>query len=158
MDAQTGDRLVVQSRRVGTAAQTGEIMEVLGSGAGQHYRVRWSDGREAVVYPGSDAVIERATGTAAPAAAAPATETHTVTIRLDLEEDTDQCRAVATLRTSSGTFTGEGRARRNPADPVVPMIGEELAVARSLASLSARLEQAAAKAIATRESRPLHLV
>ena len=49
---------------MGTPAQTGEIIEVMGGGTAQHYRVRWSDGREAVVYPGSDAVIEQAAATA----------------------------------------------------------------------------------------------
>ena len=48
MEAKVGDRLVVNSRHVGQPAQTGEITEIIGIG-GQHFRVRWSDGRESVV-------------------------------------------------------------------------------------------------------------
>jgi Domain of unknown function (DUF1918) len=38
-------------------AETGEILEVLGSGEHEHYRVQWEDGHESVFTPGSDAVI-----------------------------------------------------------------------------------------------------
>lgn len=154
MDAQVGDRLVVNSRHVGTPAQTGEIVEIIGSGSGEHYRVRWNDGRESIVFPGTDTSVERVTAGGEPSGL----ETRTVTIQLRLEEDSDHCEAVATMTTSTATFTGSGRARRNPADPVVPMIAEELAIARSLADLAAKLEEAANQAIAAGETRPLHLV
>jgi hypothetical protein len=154
MDAQVGDRLVVNSRHVGQPAHTGEIVEVIGSGGEEHYRVRWTDGRETVVFPGTDTRVERVTSGGDPAAL----ETRTVTIQLRLEEDSDNCEAVATMSTSTATFTGSGRARRNPADPVVPMIAEELAIARSLGDLAAKLEAAAGEAIAAGESRRLHLV
>ena len=152
MEAKVGDRLVVNSRHVGQPAQTGEITEIIGIG-GQHFRVRWSDGRESVVFPGSDATIEPKDGDAGPSG-----ETRTVSIDLRLVEDSKHCEATATMRTSAETFTGLGRARRHPQDPVVPMIGEELAVARSLADLAAKLEAAASQAIRDRETQPLHLV
>ncbi|NKZ03763.1 DUF1876 domain-containing protein [Actinomadura latina] len=44
--------------------------------------------------------------------------------------------------------TGDGRARRNPVDPEVAEIGDELAVARALADLAGRLHGAADKDIA----------
>jgi hypothetical protein len=51
-----GDRLVVESERVGRAAREGEILEVLRSGAEVHYRVRWNDGHESTLYPGAGSV------------------------------------------------------------------------------------------------------
>ncbi|GGM60812.1 hypothetical protein GCM10010106_03380 [Thermopolyspora flexuosa] len=54
---------------------------------------------------------------------------------------------------------GVGQARRNPADPMVHEIGDELAVARALADLASKLLTAAssdvAKATGSRE--PVHL-
>lgn len=154
MDAHVGDRLVIQSRRVGQPPRAGEIIDIVSSGPGGiRCRVRWDDGHESLVVPGTDAVVTEAT-----VDGETARETRTVTIDLHLEEDNETCEAVVTIHTSIGTFSGSGRARRNPKDPVVPMIGEELAVARSLADLGAKLEEAANRAIASHESRPLHLI
>lgn len=154
MDAHVGDRLIVHSRRVGQPAREGVIIEVISSViGGTRCRVRWRDGRESVVYPGLDAVVA-ATREDRPAGH----ETRTVTIDLRVEEDNEHCEATATMPTSAGTFAGSGRARRNPVDPIVPMIGEELAIARSLADLAAKLEDAANRAIASHESRALHLI
>lgn len=151
MDVHVGDRLIVHSRRVGQPPREGEIIEVISSG--RRCRVRWGDGHESIVSPGTDAVV------------AGASEDHdgglrtrTVTINLRVEEDSEHCDATATMRTSVGNFAGAGRARRNPVDPVVPLIGEELAIARSLADLAAKLEDAANRAIVSHESRPLHLI
>ena len=46
-----GDRVVVESERVGQAAREGEIVEVLGSASEVHYRVRWQDGHESIFFP-----------------------------------------------------------------------------------------------------------
>lgn len=46
-----GDRMSVESERVGESAREGEIVEVLGKGEGLHYRVRWEDGHESTFYP-----------------------------------------------------------------------------------------------------------
>jgi hypothetical protein len=51
--------ITVSAHRVGEHARTGEILEILGEPEHEHYRVRWEDGREAVVAPSSDAVIRR---------------------------------------------------------------------------------------------------
>ena len=40
----------------GRPARRGEIVELLGSVGHEHYRVRWDDGHESIVYP-SDGVI-----------------------------------------------------------------------------------------------------
>lgn len=56
MTARAGDRVIVESERVGQATREGEIMEVLGAADGVHYRVRWTDGRETVLFPTAGAV------------------------------------------------------------------------------------------------------
>jgi hypothetical protein len=152
MDAHVGDQLVIRSRQVGRGDQVGEIIEVI-SGGGEHYRVRWSDGRETILYPGPDATV-RPAGAALPAT----TQTRTATIDLRLEEDGECCEARATMRTSIGDFAGTGSARRNPKDPAVPMIGEEFAIARSLADLAVALEDAARAAMDDADRTPRHLV
>ena len=44
-------------------------------------------------------------------------------------------------------MAGRGSARRNPVDPQVPKIGDELAAARALSDLSHRLLEVAAEDI-----------
>lgn len=58
-----GDRVVVESERVGQAAREGEIVEVLGSASEVHYRVRWQDGHESIFFPsaGSVTIIRKQT-------------------------------------------------------------------------------------------------
>ena len=56
--AQVGDLVIVHGHRLGEPSRTGEILEVLGTGEHEHYRVRWEDERETIFTPGSDAVIE----------------------------------------------------------------------------------------------------
>ena len=51
MGAKVGDRIVVESERVGTPSREGEILEVLGSPDAPHYRVRWEDGHESGFWP-----------------------------------------------------------------------------------------------------------
>jgi hypothetical protein len=56
MEAQKGDRITVESNRVGGGIRAGEVVEVIpGSGSAPHYRVRWDDGRETTFFPSSDA-------------------------------------------------------------------------------------------------------
>jgi hypothetical protein len=50
-EAKSGDRLLVESERVGRAVRAGEILEVLTSAAGIHYRIRWDDGHETTFFP-----------------------------------------------------------------------------------------------------------
>jgi hypothetical protein len=46
MTANVGDRIVVESQKVGTAAREGKILEVLETTVGINYRVHWDDGHE----------------------------------------------------------------------------------------------------------------
>ncbi|GAA4381818.1 DUF1918 domain-containing protein [Nocardioides caricicola] len=58
MFATVGDRLIVRSAQVGGPVRDGEIVEVRHEDGSPPYVVRWSDtGREALVYPGDDAVV-----------------------------------------------------------------------------------------------------
>jgi Domain of unknown function (DUF1918) len=58
MEAHVGDRIIVESRKVGDTKRTGEIIEVLTNGGGAHYRIRWDTGHETIMYPSTDAVIQ----------------------------------------------------------------------------------------------------
>ena len=49
---------------------------------------------------------------------------------------------------------GWGRARRNPTDPEMPRVGEELAAARALSDLAHHLVDEAARTIEQHEGRP----
>jgi hypothetical protein len=69
--------------------------------------------------------------------------TRTWHIEVLLSEDGDRTRATAVLRTDVGTeLRHEGVARRNPADPDVPEIGDELATCRALSGLAQDLLEA----------------
>jgi uncharacterized protein DUF1876 len=68
-------------------------------------------------------------------------------VEIILTEDPDQTRADAVLQVGGQEYQGFGTARRNPTDPDVPRIGEELAAARALSDLSHRLLHAAASSI-----------
>lgn len=60
MHAQVGDRLHVHGRAVGTADRVGEIVEVRGGDGSPPYLVRFPDGHETLVFPGTDATVEPA--------------------------------------------------------------------------------------------------
>jgi Domain of unknown function (DUF1918) len=52
MDARVGDRIVIESERVGQAERGGVITEILPSATGaHHYLVRWDDGHESDIRP-----------------------------------------------------------------------------------------------------------
>jgi len=57
MDAKNGDRIVVESAKVGSAQRAGQIVEVLQGSGGAHYRVQWEDGRQTEFFPGPNAKV-----------------------------------------------------------------------------------------------------
>jgi hypothetical protein len=61
-----GDRMSMESERVGQSAREGVVQEVLGAGENIHYRVRWDDGHESTFYPtaGTTRIIPKAKKTA----------------------------------------------------------------------------------------------
>ena len=58
---------------------------------------------------------------------------------LKIREDEDHCEVTAHLDAGDRSLEGSGVSRRNPADPSVPQIGEELATARALQDLARHL-------------------
>lgn len=57
-----GDLIEITGHSVGDAPRTAQVIEVLGDGEREHYRVRWEDGHESVFYPGEDAVVRHPAG------------------------------------------------------------------------------------------------
>ena len=51
MVAKVGDRIVIESQKVGQPAREGDILEVLEATYGPHYLVRWDDGHESDIRP-----------------------------------------------------------------------------------------------------------
>lgn len=70
-------------------------------------------------------------------------------------EDEDHTRADAMLDVAGTQYHGWGRARRNPTDPNVPKIGEEIAAARALHDLTGQLLGVAERDIEAFEGRPV---
>jgi hypothetical protein len=66
-----------------------------------------------------------------------------VTLSIHLAEDDSMTIATAILDLRGEHFEATGRAKRNPDDPLRPVIGEELAVARALDDLEDLLMDAA---------------
>jgi hypothetical protein len=72
------------------------------------------------------------------------------TVEIVIDEDGEERRTEATARLEAPgrpAMAGGGSARRNPVDPQVPKIGDELAAARALSDLSHRLLEVAAEDI-----------
>jgi hypothetical protein len=76
------------------------------------------------------------------------------TIEVDIAENVDETRAVARLNIAGQQLSGFGRAKRNPADPSLPRVGEELATARALSELTQKLLEEAAGIIEGHEGEP----
>ena len=57
MQANIGDQLVIESRKVDSPRKAGEVLEVHGADGGPPYVVRWTDGHEGLMFPGPDAHI-----------------------------------------------------------------------------------------------------
>lgn len=66
-----------------------------------------------------------------------------IILRLHLEEDETETAAHARLDLRGDHFEAYGKARKSPTDPTMPLIGEELAIARALGSLTAQVMEAA---------------
>lgn len=58
--AEVGDVIVIRGHHVGDPERMGEILEVSGEPSHVRCRVRWDDGHESTLSPGSDAVVRHA--------------------------------------------------------------------------------------------------
>ena len=56
---EVGDIVEITGHSVGDAPRRAEVIEVVGEGEHEHYRVRWEDAHESVLFPGSDAHFHR---------------------------------------------------------------------------------------------------
>ncbi len=86
-----------------------------------------------------------------------ADESKVWSVEIAIDEDSDETQARAHLELGGRTVGGWGRARRNPDDPGVPKVGEELAAARALSDLAHKLLEEAATIIEEFEGRPVHV-
>lgn len=60
MQASVGDRVIIHGRIVGAAERAGEVIEVRGSEENPLLVVRYDDGHEAILSPGSDCEVRHA--------------------------------------------------------------------------------------------------
>jgi len=68
IEATVGDTVEVSGRRVGDPGRRGEIVEVLDGDEHAHFRVRWEDGHETVLYPGEATTFRRRVSSPVPVA------------------------------------------------------------------------------------------
>jgi hypothetical protein len=81
----------------------------------------------------------------------------TWTVEIVFSEDEDRTRADAMLTGTVEGLQGWGWARRNPVDPDVPVVGEDIAAARALSDLAHHLLDRAAHRIESWEGRPVEM-
>lgn len=84
-------------------------------------------------------------------------DTKIFTVEIAVDEHADHTEAKASLRLGDEHRGGWGRARRNPADPDRPRIGDELAIARALNDLAHHLIDDVAAQIEQAEHQRAHL-
>jgi hypothetical protein len=79
-------------------------------------------------------------------------------VEIEFQEDESRTRAAALLRLPDGAeLRAHGHAKRNAQDPAQARIGEEIAGARALSSLTHQLLDKAAGEIEAETHKPAHL-
>jgi hypothetical protein len=58
MEVRPGDRVVVESKKVGQARRNGEVTRVEGDGGQQRLWVRWEDGHETMFVPSAGVTVQ----------------------------------------------------------------------------------------------------
>lgn len=156
MKASVGDHIVIASPTVDRAVRDGVIVEVRGPDGSPPYLVSWSDtGGTCLMFPGPDAHL---THDGEPAEPAAARHVRSWRVTIDLVESGDQTTAHAVLLAETPErLDASGQAHRNPADPPMPEIGDEVAVARALRRLSDRLLEVASADISAVKGTPATL-
>ena len=71
-----------------------------------------------------------------------------ITIKVHIDEDDSTTTVRTVLDLMGDHFEAQGRARRNPIDEPMPVVGEELALARALNGLQMQVMEAAQDKIA----------
>ena len=156
MRASVGDRIVTASGVVGGAVRDGVVVELRHEDGSPPYLVEWADtGERTLVYPGSDSYVEHVPG----AETGDGTDTTKVRrgqARLGESEGRPTAAAGPVAETPEPGRTA-GRARRDPHDRDVPLIGDEIAVGRALRRLADRLLDDAESDIASSTGAPAHV-
>ncbi len=167
MRMQVGDKVLVASHHVGRPPRRGMITKLPGSGT-PHFWVRWESGSESLYFPDADCVVlfadggHQFVGAAAAGARAPASTTDPEAHRAGtadvwFDEDERHTEARVTIHLRDVELTGFGLANRNPHDPNLPAVGEELAAARALSDLAHQLLDLAGLHIEHHVGRPVHV-
>ncbi|MBD5786940.1 DUF1876 family protein [Cellulosimicrobium terreum] len=156
MRATVGDRIVTASGVVGGAVRDGVVVELRHDDGAPPYLVEWSDtGERTLVYPGTDSYVEHVAG-AATGSGDDATKVWRV--QVSVVESAGRTTAEAVLVADSAEHLRTvGRARRDPHDADVPVIGDEIAVGRALRRLADRLLDDAESGIASSTGAPAHV-
>ncbi|HET8915751.1 MAG TPA: dsRBD fold-containing protein [Propionibacteriaceae bacterium] len=163
MKAEVGDRIVVASGTLHRPIRDGEVLQT-GPDGGGPYLVRWSDGTESLFFPGPDAHVEHVqrdagdTGGQRVQPGARAEPTKKWSVEIYLYEDQSSTSANAVLHSDvPGPLDVRGEARRSPADPDLPAVGDEVAAARALRQLADRLLEMASGDLSDAEGHPVSL-
>jgi hypothetical protein len=166
MRAKPGDHIILAPPTIDGPLREGEVIETRGEDGQPPYVVKWSDGHEALLYPGPGAVLRVVhAGLEQPGKEpealmpAPSTAEHAPsgvhlhakdwTVRISVLADEDDAEArVVLVADSPRHLTAHGHSHRSTSDRAVPEIGDEVAVARALRRLADRLLETAADDIA----------
>lgn len=150
MDCKAGDRIEVTLNSVGAQPRVGSVLAATSTGG---LRVLWNDGHETVFFPAGNCRV-------VPSENGDRNGSIHVGLHIDVDvvEDPDACTASASVMTNHGLMRAEGVARRKPADPNIPMVGEELAIGRALVDLGDQLMSAASDDLFEPHSQHDHLV
>jgi len=138
-----------------------------------HFWVRWATGSASLYFPDADCVVLRDDGhhqfvgapeqVSEPRTPAMASRTSGTTVRgpgtaeVWFDEDARHTEARVTLHVRDLELTGFGLANRNPHDPNLPAVGEELAAARALSDLAHQLLDLAGLHIERHAGHPVHV-
>lgn len=143
MKASVGDRILVVPRVVGGPVRDARVLELRNEDGSPPYLVEWSDtGQRSLYFPGSDGHVEHYADE--PPRREPEFHVRTWKVTVHVFEHGADTSACAVLIADSGIpLEAHGAARRNPADPEVPEVGDEVAVARALHRLADSLMDAA---------------
>jgi len=144
MRVHVGDEVLVVSHHVGRPPRRGTITAIAGTTTPRFW-VQWASGALSLYFPDADCVVLNDAGDHQFVGAPEAPESLSTIVRRPgfaeawFDEDQDHTEARITLRLRDYELTGFGLAHRNPHDPDLPAVGEELAAARALSDLAHQL-------------------
>lgn len=159
MLASIGDRIVTASGVVGGPVRDGVVVELRHPDGSPPYVVEWSDtGERTLVYPGSDSYVEHVPGVGAASPDGGHDSAKMWRVQVSVVETEGRTTAEAILVADSPErLRAVGRARRDPRDDDIPLIGDEIAVGRALRRLADRLLDEAEADIENSTGAPAHV-